>query len=193
MDVATALNADAGADPNNLSLVHRAAVALMKAGDADACRRLGAEKFAAVANQDNPGAVDVIRACCLVPNNLPDTKWPVDLAQKAALGDPKAAWRFYILGLVHFRAGQDEEAIRRLDESIRLDPYWAGSPLNWPVLSLAHRRLGHTADAQSWLTRAHNRRTLVAPGTILAVDPPWYDRAEFDILLREAEAAATPH
>ena len=54
------------------------------------------------------------------------------------------------LGAVLFRAGRFEEAIRALEEGIRLRK--GGSiPEDWPFLAMAHYRLGHREEARRWI------------------------------------------
>jgi hypothetical protein len=50
----------------------------------------------------------------------------------------------------------------------------------WPVLALAHHRLGHADQAMSWLARAEQ-----ADGESIKF---WWDRTEFRQLRREAQA-----
>ncbi len=60
--------------------------------------------------------------------------------------------------------------------------------MNWPVLAMAHHRLGHGTEAREWLARARNARGDRSRGIPAATSrSPWHDREEFSILLREAE------
>jgi hypothetical protein len=59
-----------------------------------------------------------------------------------------------VLGLASYRAGQFEDSIRHLRQSLATDPGWAGASLNWPVLALAHSRLGQHEEARRWLGRS---------------------------------------
>jgi tetratricopeptide (TPR) repeat protein len=104
------------------------------------------------------------------------------LAETAVRQAPKEAWRLYVLGLAYDRAGRYDDAIRVLMQSIEADPRWHATALNWPVLAMAHLRLGHAAEARRWLERAE-RADLGSIST-------WWDRAEFEILRREAEGRA---
>ncbi len=66
--------------------------------------------------------------------------------------DPMLA---YILGLAHYRTGEWDEAIRRLEESGRASP---GSDwVKWPALALAHYRRGDLKEANMWLGKAEKR------------------------------------
>jgi hypothetical protein len=54
----------------------------------------------------------------------------------------------HVLGTAHYRAGQWEVAVERLRQSLATDPNRIGTSLNWPVLALAHYRLGHFEEAR---------------------------------------------
>ena len=64
--------------------------------------------------------------------------------------------------------------------------------MNWPVLAMAHHRLGHFAEARRWLERAHGRHgdpaRGIEPGQDVIQGERWWDKADFRILLREADA-----
>src|SRR5262249_58150654 len=72
-------------------------------------------------------------------------------------------WYLHALALAHYRAGQFEKAVERSQESLRADPRWGGTPLNWLVLALAHQRLGHDDEAGQWLDKATSWREKAAP------------------------------
>lgn len=179
-------------NPENLSLTHRIAVSLLKAGDVEAYRQECKELLDELRGTENAGAVDVIRACSLAPDVLTDADWAVSLVQGTVKRDPKAGWRLYILGLTHLRAKQFDQAVRRLDESISVDPMWAASFLNWPVLAMAHLELGHAQEARAWIQKARSWQAVTPSRAVSNGTPPasspWWDRAEFEILRQEAEA-----
>ena len=85
-------------------------------------------------------------------------RWPRDpspfapvalkLAEAGVNRFPEAGWIRYHLGLVHYRAGRYEQAIERLDESMKVDPDWDALALTLPLLAMAHHRLGHAEEAQ---------------------------------------------
>ena len=67
---------------------------------------------------------------------------------------PRSPWMQYVLGLAYYRTGEFDRAIQSLEQSIKVDGGWTGSPLNWPVLAMAHHRLGHEREARAWLGKA---------------------------------------
>ena len=106
--------------------------------------------------------------------------------------DSSHPWLHYVLGLADFRAGRYETAVNDLEESLKLGTGWVAAPLNYPVLAMAHRRLGHEDEARRWLEKAHGRRGDAAlglkPGESIRSSAVWWDRLEFWLLLREADA-----
>ena len=79
-----------------------------------------------------------------------------------------------------YRAGQFEEAIRRLEEANMARP-GAEEPLDWPFLAMAHHRLGHHEEALRWLDRLRNRQPSTDPGQ-------FWKEVEVRLLGSEAEA-----
>jgi tetratricopeptide (TPR) repeat protein len=60
----------------------------------------------------------------------------------------------YVLGAALLRAGRLDEAVRRFEESLAVQPDWPNSGMNAYGLALAHHRLGHPEEARRWLERA---------------------------------------
>jgi Flp pilus assembly protein TadD len=56
--------------------------------------------------------------------------------------------------MAQYRAGQYQPAVRRLRESLLGHPDWAGRAIGYPVLAMAHHRLGQTAEARQALDAA---------------------------------------
>jgi tetratricopeptide (TPR) repeat protein len=105
------------------------------------------------------------------------------LAELAVNGEPEAQKIRFLntLGAALYRAGQFEQAIRRLEEGIRK----RGSeslPQDCTFLALAHHQLGHHAEAHAWLDRL---RTYEPNGS----DGAYWNELEIRLLRREAEAA----
>ena len=80
----------------------------------------------------------------LVPDTVAEPEVPVRLAEFAVKGfsaDQKPA-ALNTLGAVLYRAGRYSDAIRRLEEGIRLRN-GESDPHDWVFLAMAHHRLGH--------------------------------------------------
>jgi WD40 repeat protein/tetratricopeptide (TPR) repeat protein len=114
--------------------------------------------------------------------------------------EAKHYWQVHLLGLACFRAGRFEEALVHLNASNR----YTSSPgriMNWPVLAMAHHRLGHTAEAREWLEKANREwhshsplaQSIGAANVLPLVDVygfpvayVWHDWLVFQVLLTEA-------
>ena len=177
--------------PDNLGFRYRHALLLALRGDRDAylhaCVNM-LDRFG-----DGPGnyyALDISRACSLLPDAVAGSGAPLRLAEEAVAGSPNAPWLLYIMGLAEYRAGNFDRAIEHLTQSER-NRTWNATILNWPVLAMAHHRLGHHREARQLLARSRRMRDQArdkpgAKGNRLR-EVPWWDRAEFELLLNEAE------
>jgi tetratricopeptide (TPR) repeat protein len=82
---------------------------------------------------------------------------PVDLVQRAAAYPAFfKGERAYVVGAALLRAGRLDEAIRRFQESLAIEPEWYVHGLNAYGLALAHHRLGHLEEARRWLDKAES-------------------------------------
>jgi hypothetical protein len=61
----------------------------------------------------------------------------------------------------------------------RPNRYWHGTAHNWPVLAMAHYRLGHADGAMRWLNRAE-QQNVSSIGL-------WWDRLGLKLILREVK------
>jgi uncharacterized protein HemY len=118
------------------------------------------------------------------------------LAEQALAGKlPNDDWRaaaLHVLGTACYRAGQFDKAAVYLSQSVQTRPAWIGASLNWPVLALAHHRLGHPKEARQWLDKSRGR--LEQGKRDIAREPLGFPRdlhppdwLEFQVLHREAE------
>ncbi len=96
-------------------------------------------------------ACEMIRACILDPDTGVDSATRVELADLIVASDPNLWYHLYLLGVAKYRAGQHEEAVRWLRDSLKADPAWL---LTYPVLAMAHHRLGQAAQARQALKAA---------------------------------------
>ncbi len=91
--------------------------------------------------------------------------------------NPTKPYYLSTLGAALYRAGRFDDAIRRLDEAIRLRG-GESLPTDWAFLAMAHHRLGHHAEARRWLDRLRDHRAQRGPDRILerAGNPPAPER-----------------
>jgi tetratricopeptide (TPR) repeat protein len=136
-------------------------------------------------------AYEAARACNLAAGAVDDPRQVIELARTALAAQPNSAWRLYVLGTAHYRAGQFEPAIKFLESSLKAEPGWKTPAVSWLVLAMATDKLGRQTESRRWLDRAVQwldkvaREALVkAPGPLPMI---WWDWAELQILRREAE------
>jgi len=89
-----------------------------------------------------------------MPGAVTDSALPVRLANLGVTKNPRIPWYVFAAGAAQYRAGQDAEAIKLLEESIRVHPAWAGHGQNYVMLAMACQRLGRKDEARKWLAQA---------------------------------------
>jgi tetratricopeptide (TPR) repeat protein/predicted Ser/Thr protein kinase len=177
-------------------IAYRLAWLRVRRGDQAGYRRLCADLLKRFRHTRSPRSAYLLaRICGLAPGGAADPSAPVELAKQSLLSFPREGWHLHALGLAHYRAGQFDEAIRRLRESLERDPNWPAQAVNWLVLAMAHHRLGRAEEARRWLDRAiawidaHAQPAGKDAGALLPLDP--HDEMACRLLRREAEALLT--
>ncbi len=173
--------------PDDPSLRHRLALAQIRSGDREGYRQTRVSTIERLGRSENALIGEAARACLLAPEAGDDLSVPRRLAEFAARREPRSGWMQYVLGLAYYRTDDFDRAIQSLEQSIKVDGGWTGSPLNWPVLAMAHHRLGHEREARAWLEKARTARGDRARAIVPAAVAVPHDREEFQILLRQAE------
>jgi hypothetical protein len=178
--------------PDEPPLRHWLALALALAGDRQGYQHACTDTLDWFGQDDHHLIGEAARACLIEPEAVADLSAPQQLIETALSREPKTPWIHYEVGLAAFRAGRHERAVEYAMNSIDLGAGWEAAPLNYPVLAMAHHRLGHRGEALRWLDVAHGRVGNAVRG-LPSVDHfdssgMWWDRVEFRLLLREAEA-----
>jgi tetratricopeptide (TPR) repeat protein len=123
------------------------------AGDAESYRRLIARMSADDGRSTDAARCFVLaRTGSLAPGAIAAPADLVRWGERAARGDP-SPWTLHALGLALLRAGRPLDGIRLLEKS-EAAADWDGRVTNWLALALAHRALGHDAEARRWSDRA---------------------------------------
>jgi tetratricopeptide (TPR) repeat protein len=133
------------------------ALVRLETGDDDGYRQVASRMRERFRGTLNPAyLIEVVRASVLKPNPDDDLEQLVELARHAAGHGIVGKWQsFYVLGLAHYRAGENEEAARRLEESLRANDWeWSPRALGYPGLAMARHRLGQKAAAREALSAA---------------------------------------
>jgi tetratricopeptide (TPR) repeat protein len=141
---------------------------------------------------DPRAAASGVWVCCLSSQALPDWKPLVQVAQNAAAKMPQDYIAARSWGAALHRAGQWEEARKRLEATGALRPQ--PSPSVWLYLAMTLHRQGQTEKAKEWLakTRAwmeQSRQTKPGNGNPNEVSWDrllWSERLALEMLEREA-------
>jgi tetratricopeptide (TPR) repeat protein len=78
----------------------------------------------------------------------------IRFGELAVAKSPDFAWNRFALALACCRAGRDADAIKRLEESLRMHPAWIGRGQNHALLAIACAHLNRNTEARDWLGRA---------------------------------------
>jgi len=125
-------------------------------GDMEGYRRVAAEmqqRFGRSFVAHN--STDLIRTRALVPALSGIDEDSVELAEAVVTSNPKNGLFLYVLAIGKCRVGAYEEAIKRSRESIEAVPDWPGKALNYPILAIAHQKLGQDDQARQYLEQAN--------------------------------------
>jgi WD40 repeat protein/serine/threonine protein kinase/Flp pilus assembly protein TadD len=170
--------------PEDSQLRERIGLALLSAGDRAGWRRSNAALLDRFGGTSNAMTADpVASACVLGPEGTVDPGVPIRLAEAAVRGATETATKancLTTLGAALYRAGRFNEAIRRLEEGVRLRG-GVSQGNEWVFLAMAHHRLGHRDLARRWLERLPEHQPSADPAEF------WHE-LEFRLLRSEAEA-----
>jgi len=178
-------------EPDTTIRWYQHAVLRLAIGDEEGCRKTAQvmrERFAGTRTQSF--AEETVRSSLLVPDPAVDLARLIALCREAL---PTSIYSMpYILGTAHYRAGQHDEAIRRFKEGLAVQPPYLNQ-LSYPVMAMAHHRLGHDKEARqffekatAWIEKANERPFALEDW--LDSYYWWGERVEVEHLRREAEA-----
>ncbi len=186
-----------GAKDYDLHLFVEQASVRILAGDTEGYRATSTQLQDRFGQTRDPVTAYIVgRAWVLGPESGLDPLRAAQFAELALKGKlPSKGFQaaaLHVLGTAQYRAGQFEEAVRRLNQSLSADLAWEGAYLNWPVLALAHHRLGNDEKARQWLDKTTRRAEQMAQD--LNKEPVGFPRSvhptdwlQLQVFLREAE------
>ncbi|HVA46391.1 MAG TPA: protein kinase [Pirellulales bacterium] len=145
-------------------------------------------------------ARELTRAFVLWPGPEGDPTEVVRLAETLLADSPGSRHCLFLLGVAHYRAGQFEQAVGRLRESLDAKPDFAVREIAYPVLAMAHYRLGQSDDARQalhatvqtidrWTQDRYESQSgawVTHRGAEAAWPIAWCDWLECDLYYREA-------
>jgi tetratricopeptide (TPR) repeat protein len=159
--------------------------AYVGAGRPDDFRRVCSEMIRRFAESDDFYVTSrVVHACIWRADAVSDPSVLVRLAELASFRNQP----FRGLGFALYRAGRFEEAVQRLDESVKASPPRAG---DWLFLAMAHHRLGHVDEARRYLELAERWIDGANRPIAVGTQPRWFnwnERMEYASLHGEAKA-----
>jgi WD40 repeat protein/Flp pilus assembly protein TadD len=140
----------------DLELCITHAFVCLLAGDKEGYRRLRAFALKQTpAQSDHRRAHVTARLCAIDPDATRGDLAPAMVLQQRAMAvNAKWGYHLHTLGLLHYRAGDYEEAIKQFQKALTLDPKWPGQPLNHLGLALAYHGLGKPDEARKWWAKA---------------------------------------
>jgi WD40 repeat protein/Flp pilus assembly protein TadD/predicted Ser/Thr protein kinase len=150
-----------------------------KRGYAEACAD-AVRRFGPTAMSTNPALANAVAWWCgMGPDALPDTNPAVQLVEAAVRANAKSPAYHSTLGIVLYRSGRYEEALKEFRQAAQLG--YQDNRFVLFFLTLAQHRSGQADEA---------RKTLEKAVLLLEKEPPvgWVDRLELGVRRREAEA-----
>src|SRR4029077_10195924 len=104
--------------------------------------------------------------CTYAPDAVADLAVPVQMAEKALAAYLPEQKRLALntLGAALYRAGRIDEAIARLDESVKASG-GVGVPQDWAFLAMAHHRKGNVDESRRWLEKLRSHKLGEKPGS----------------------------
>jgi tetratricopeptide (TPR) repeat protein len=172
---------------SDLFLCFSTALARLLAGDIDGYARLvGGMQGLVPWKGSRWSRLDFLRTCTMHPRGAADPAALVPLA-RSACDEEANNWSAQNLAMVHYRAGEFDEALRWMERAQELGEWY----LFFPALAMTHHQLGRSEEARLWLDKANTFFRDFAPPDgerleTLQGDPHWQDWAYFEVMLREA-------
>jgi tetratricopeptide (TPR) repeat protein len=187
-------------DPADLLNWICAALLHLQAGDRDGYHRVCRDMLARFRDRDDPSIAALIaQTWLLVPAAADDLGPILELAERAITGTEKNfdyCWFLLVKGMVDYRAGQLDQAVDRLNQTVSLsheDRYLNTRPLSGMAhgfLAMAHQRLGQGIPAGQALQQA--KELLEAPyakiGWNGSAERAWHNWLRFYLVYQEAAA-----
>jgi WD40 repeat protein/tRNA A-37 threonylcarbamoyl transferase component Bud32 len=188
---AEALDRAARRSPNEIERRLPRIYSLLLSGDRGGYRRETANLLDRLGGSDRSVRVgELAQYCALGPDALPDWDRLTRAMQQAIARAPRDVSLRTWLGAVFFRAGRHAEAVRALEESIRLNGV-GGNAFDWLLMAMARHRLGETERAREALEKALD---WIVHGDERALPDPyipspllWFTKLDLSILAFEAE------
>ncbi len=169
--------------PESLGCFGLQLLSLLESGDLPGYRSAAGKLLSRFSKTSDPNSLNnAAWFCTYAPDAVADLAVPVQMAEKALAGYSPEQKRVVLntLGAALYRPGRVDEAIARLDESVKASG-GVGVPEDWAFLAMAHYKKGNGEEARRWLERLRSRKPDQKAGFSIYL-------VECRLLLREAEA-----
>jgi tetratricopeptide (TPR) repeat protein len=169
-------------NPEGLVCFRIQLLSLVESGDPPRYRAAAGNLLSQFSKTSDPLSLNDAAWFAYLPDAVADHAVPIQIAEKALSVLPPEQKRFALntLGAALYRAGRIDEAIARLDESVKASA-GVGVPEDWAFLAMAHHKKGNAQEARRWLEKLRSQKPDQKAG--FSAIP-----AECRLLLREAEA-----
>jgi tetratricopeptide (TPR) repeat protein len=141
--------------PEGLLLFLIQLLSLVESGDLPGYRSAASKLLSQYSKTSDPNLLNgAAWLCIFAPDAVADLAVPVQMAEKALAVYPPELKRLALntLGAALYRAGRIDEAIARLDESVKASG-GVGVPQDWAFLAMAHHKKGNDDEARRWLEK----------------------------------------
>ncbi len=188
-------------EPDVANRWYQLALLYLSTGRQDAYQQLRLQMQSRFAGSLDPMMViELVRTWSIAPTDPRESAGNISRVQRVLESNPNLSLGYYILGLAQLRDGQFEASIEASQRSLEIDPHWPARALNYPVLAMAHARLGQMHEAQQALKlssealrcwtqdRLHpsDKKWIVHQGATGAWPVSWSDWLECRYLHQEA-------
>ena len=172
-----------GDNPAGFEFFQKQLLSLVESGDLPGYQSAARKLLSQFSKTSDPNSLNnVAWVCVYAPLAAADLAVPVQMAEKAIAVYPPQQKRAALNtpGAALYRAGRIDEAIARLDESVKASG-GVGVPQDWAFLAMAHFKKGNADEAHRWLEKLRSYKPDEKAGFST-------DLIECRILLREADA-----
>jgi WD40 repeat protein len=143
--------------PDDLGYRQWHLLSLLELGDIPGYRAAAGGLVSRYRKASDPNALNAARWCTYIPDAVADPTVPVRMTEAALAlyGADQKRFALSALGATLYRAGRIDEAIVRLDESVKASD-GVGVPQDWVFLAMAHHKRGSRDEARRWLRKARD-------------------------------------
>ena len=189
-------------DSESATRSYRYALLCVALGDHDTYRQLRRrmhERFQGTTARET--AMDLVRATVLVADANADFEPAIRSAKQALTSEQSSWYLMYLSGIAQYRGENYQSAVDELTASLSGGPPWPNRAMSYPVLAMAHHRLGHVEEARAafeqatavierWRDERYRAKdSSTRDQQSIAYWPvAWWDWLECEVYCREAEA-----